>query len=105
MLHPCKGFGFASAVPSDSLARIHLSQDNRSSETSSALKKEDGSYQHLFLFVAFWGCFLRVESGTYFGCCGIFIPENTYFSEENFLQTYKGKLCSFVNCFALFVSR
>lgn len=55
MLHPCKGFGFALAVLSDSLARIHLSLDNRSSETSSALKKEDGSYQHLFWFMACWG--------------------------------------------------
>lgn len=98
MLHLCKGFGFASAVSSDSLTRSCISPDNRSSETSSALKKEDGSYQHLLWFVAFWGWFLHIKSGTYFGSCCIFIPENTYFCKENFLQAYKGNLCSFVSC-------
>lgn len=44
------------------------------------------------------------QSGPYLGCCCIYVPEKSYFCKGNFLQTYQKELCSFVNCFALFVS-
>jgi len=99
MLHPCKGFGFVSAFPSGSLAKIHLPQENRSSETTSALRKEDGSYQHLFSVCGVLELIFTQRVVLILNAAVFLFHKILFFCKENLLQKYKGKLCCFVNCF------
>lgn len=85
MLHPCKGFGFPSAVPSDSLARIHLSQDNRSSETSSALKKEEWFLPALLLVCGILGLIFIHRQWYLFWILLYFYSRNCLFLKGKFL--------------------